>query len=387
MADDENGTNARFWSEAPEYDQVNPQITEYDGYYAWDTPTGWWQVRLHKDGYQDARSVWLPVLPVQLGVNLEMKQIDTGSGTNPGGSNPGGSTSVTTFDKESDDKSTVIGVNAITTQDDQSPITNDDGSYSLPGGGTFTLPNGVVITVPAGTVVSADRKTVTVPKDRGVCTIEYPSGITIDTREDIVILIDGDIPLGYSIVSDNPYSDVKTSDFFFDYVMFAYNHELMVGTNSNPMTFSPNTTTTRGMIVTILYRMAGSPDVGGMANPFSDVADGVWYSDAVRWAAENGIVYGIGNGNYAPNAPITRQDLAVILERYANFMGITLPSAQSYTAFIDAAGIANYAKEAIERFFRAGIIGGYPDGSVKLKGEATRDEVTTMMMRFIEAAK
>ena len=75
QADDANGTNARLWTEAGEYNEVNPQYTNAEGWYAWDTPTGWWQVRLHKDGYQDAKSAWLPVLPVQLGVNLNMVKI------------------------------------------------------------------------------------------------------------------------------------------------------------------------------------------------------------------------------------------------------------------------------------------------------------------------
>ncbi|MCL2163979.1 MAG: S-layer homology domain-containing protein, partial [Oscillospiraceae bacterium] len=131
--------------------------------------------------------------------------------------------------------------------------------------------------------------------------------------------------------------------------------------------------------------MAGSPDVSGLENPFGDVEGGTWYTDAVKWAAANGIVSGVGGGLYDPNAPITRQDLAVILARYADFMGITLPRAQNYTGFTDDADIANYAKEAIERFFRANIIGGYPDGSVKPQSEATRAEVAAMMMRFLEA--
>jgi hypothetical protein len=92
QADDENGTNARLWTEADEYGEVNPQITGEDGWYAWDVPIGWWQVRLTKEGYEDAQSAWLPVLPVQLGVNIEMKAVSTGNpgGGNPGGGNPGG---------------------------------------------------------------------------------------------------------------------------------------------------------------------------------------------------------------------------------------------------------------------------------------------------------
>ena len=111
----------------------------------------------------------------------------------------------------------------------------------------------------------------------------------------------------------------------------------------------------------------------------------MYYADAIKWAAANGIVGGYGGGRYGPEDNITREQLAVILARYADFMGIALPGARSYTGFIDDADIANYAKEAIEWFFKANIIRGYPDGSCKPQGEATRAEVATMLMRFIEA--
>ena len=124
-----------------------------------------------------------------------------------------------------------------------------------------------------------------------------------------------------------------------------------------------------------------------MENLFDDVASGTWYTDAVKWAAANGIVSGIGGGRYDPNAPITRQDLAVILARYADFMGIALPGARSYTVFTDDADIANYAKEAIERFFEANIIDGYPDGSFRPQGETTRAEFAAMLMRSLEATE
>jgi len=150
------------------------------------------------------------------------------------------------------------------------------------------------------------------------------------------------------------------------------------------VTLGPDMSTTRGMIVTILYRAAGSPDVSGLSNPFSDVAGGQYYRDAVIWAAANGIVAGIGNGKYDPDANITRQDLAVILYRYAQWAGIELPVTQDYTGFTDDAHVANYAKDAIEAFFKAGIINGYPDGSFQPNGTATRAEVAAMIHRFFE---
>ena len=161
----------------------------------------------------------------------------------------------------------------------------------------------------------------------------------------------------------------------------------MVGTSTDPVMFSPGAAATRGTILTVLHRMAGSPDASNFANPFGDVAPGAWYADAVTWAAAIGIVAGVadaglpagqagegsaGEGSFDPNAPITRQDLVAMLSRYADHMGMTLPTVRDYPGFIDDADIANYAKEAIERFFRAQIIGGYPDGDFKPQGEATR---------------
>jgi hypothetical protein len=138
------------------------------------------------------------------------------------------------------------------------------------------------------------------------------------------------------------------------------------------------------MIVTILYRHAGSPDVSGLTNPFDDVADGTWYTDAMKWVAANKIVFGMGNGKLGPNDNITRQDLAVILTRYADFAGLKLPVIRDYPGFKDDANIANYAKDAIERFFKAGIISGKPGNLFDPKGQATRAEAAAMVHRFVE---
>jgi len=314
------------------------------------------------------------------------------------------------------------GGSTVDTPEGQDYVDNDDGSTTLPGGGTITTPGGNEIEAPPGTNI-ADDGTITFPPDsggaintpsggngNGGATINVPPGTVIDgggkisfpsgsgggtitdsfgntfnMPEDAVIILDMDTPLGYFIDIDNPYGDVRNSDWYYNAVLFAYSHGLMNGASAAPMMFSPNAAATRSMTVTVLYRMAGSPDVSDLDNPFGDVEDGTWYTDAVKWAAANGIVSGVGGGLYDPNAPITRQDLAVILARYADLLGISLPSARSNSEFIDDADIANYAKEAIERFFRAGIIGGYPDGGMKPQGEATRAEVAAMMMRFLEA--
>ncbi|MCL2046461.1 MAG: S-layer homology domain-containing protein [Oscillospiraceae bacterium] len=319
--------------------------------------------------------------------------ITGGGGSNGGGSN--GSSGITpinpreTPSTDGSGKITDLGNGAfVETPLGQDPIMNDDGSMTLPGGGKITSPDGkqgnVVIYAPPGTTITPDMK-VGFHKGSDGAVILHANGNTFNINEDAIIILDRDTPLGYYISIYNPFTDVKDSDWFFDSVLFAYFHNLMNGTNTIPMMFSPNATMTRAMIVTVLYRMAGSPEVSDFENPFDDVSTGTWYTDAVKWAAANDIVKGIGNGNYDPNAPITRQDLAVILARCADFIGITLPEVRNYIRFIDDSDIANYAQEAIERFYTAGIISGYPNGSFNPKGEATRAEVATMLMKYIEA--
>jgi hypothetical protein len=146
-------------------------------------------------------------------------------------------------------------------------------------------------------------------------------------------------------------------------------------------------TLTRGMVVTVLYRIEGSPDVSGLTNPFSDVAAGRYYTDAVIWAASNGIINGMGGGRFGPDIDITRQDLATILDRYATFAEMTLPEVRAYPGFNDDADIANYAREALERFFKAGIINGRPGNRFDPRGTATRAELATMLMNFLETAE
>jgi len=182
----------------------------------------------------------------------------------------------------------------------------------------------------------------------------------------------------------NPFEDVSSSDWFYGDVEYVYASGLMLGTSVDQMLFSPNENTTRGMIVTMLYRVAGSPDVSNLTNPFGDVAGDEWFTAAVIWAAANGIVSGYGNGEYGPEDSITRQDLVVILNNYAEFAGIELPSTYEYTGFDDDVDIAGYAKCAVESFFMAGIIEGKPGNIFDPMGNATRAEVAALLHRFLD---
>ena len=186
-----------------------------------------------------------------------------------------------------------------------------------------------------------------------------------------------------SVVIDNPFKDIKKSDWFYDDVMYVYSHKLMGSTSTEAMLFSPNMPLTRGMIVTVLYRLVGSPDVSGLTNPFTDVAGNTWYTDAVKWAVENKIVNGYGNGKFGPDDNIIRQDMAVILMRYMSFIKYEYVVTEEYRVFADEDKIDDYAKNAVQVLNKLGIINGKGNGIIDPKGMATRAEVAVMLHRFL----
>ena len=179
----------------------------------------------------------------------------------------------------------------------------------------------------------------------------------------------------------NPYSDVLTSDWFYGDVQYVTEHNLMSGVGGG--LFSPNTPMTRGMLVTVLYRMHGSPSIGELNNPFTDVASGQYYTDAVIWAAANNLVLGYGDGRFGPNDLITRQDMAALFARYVAFKGVELPSGTPIV-FSDAARIGDYAKAAVDELTAAGILNGRPGNLFDPTGTATRAEAAAVLHRFLD---
>ena len=180
----------------------------------------------------------------------------------------------------------------------------------------------------------------------------------------------------------NPFADVSANAWYHDAVVFVYSRGLMSGTHTNPMQFSPNAPLTRGMVVTVLHRYLGSPNAN-TANPFSDIANETWYTDAVRWAAENNIVSGFGDGRFGASDNITRQDMAVILARFADFAEMQLPQTRNPVTFNDNANIAPYATQAVETLFRAEVINGRPNNVFDPTGNASRAEFAAMLMNFL----
>jgi len=180
-----------------------------------------------------------------------------------------------------------------------------------------------------------------------------------------------------------PFVDIGPMDWFYEQVRYVYEHGLMTGTNAT--TFNPNTPVTRAMAVQVLYNHGREQlSVGTLNNPFTDVAGDAWYHDAVVWAANNGIVNGLGDGIFAPSDYITRAHLVVVLNNYANIMELELPAQRNNLFFADNADIRNYAREAIQRFFMAMIISGRPDGTFDPQGNVTRAELASMLSSFVK---
>ncbi len=186
---------------------------------------------------------------------------------------------------------------------------------------------------------------------------------------------------------DLPFNDVPESYWAYDAIQYVYGEGLMAGTSGS--TFSPEGTTTRGQIVTILWRLSGSPVVNYLMD-FDDVDPAAYYAEAIRWATSEGIAGGYGGGVFGPDDPITREQLAVMLHRYAQHEGydVSIGEDTNILSYADAFTVSEYAVSALQWACGAGIISGTGDGSTLTpQGEATRAQVAVMLMRFCELDK
>ena len=274
--------------------------------------------------------------------------------------------------------------------------------YSTGGGPTtyaVTAPdveNGTVRVSPSrasrGTTV-----TITVTPDEGY---ELESLTVLDSRDNEITLTDkGDgkytftMPSGRVTVEASfaeiapeplPFGDVDDGDWFADAVRFVYENGMMNGVSETD--FAPHATTSRSMIVTILYRLEGEPVVDD-AMGFTDVAGDAYYAEAVRWAASEGIVGGYGGGLFGSDDAVTREQLAVILYRYAVYKGydVSIGEDTNILSYADFADLSEYAIPAMQWACGAGVITGVTDATLVPQGEATRAQVAAMLMRFVEA--
>lgn len=198
-----------------------------------------------------------------------------------------------------------------------------------------------------------------------------------------VIMIFGSLPV--NVFAQNKYTsfiDVKESDWFYDAVSYVHKKNIMNGTDEDK--FSPNTITTRGMIVTILHRMEGKPIEN--ASVFSDVAKDEYYFNAISWASKNNIVKGYGNGNFGPNDKITREQLATILYRYSEYKNHKTNLKADIMSFADGNDVSEYAIDAMQWALASGLIKGLDNNMLQPKDGATRSQVAMIIMRFMESA-
>lgn len=292
----------------------------------------------------------------------------------------------------------------VTVSFTEAPKSNDAGVSSITVAGFKAVAganNSYTVTVPYGTVVKTGsfvivtrhpRATVsaltntrniwsfTVTAEDGVTTAVYT--VTVNTAalpEPITPGVDNKKPASKPEVK-LPFTDVSTSDWFYDDVAFVYENGLFSGTDSR--SFSPNASMTRAMLVTVLYRLEGEPTVTGRSS-FTDVRSGAYYEKAVIWAAANGIVTGTDSTSFSPAAKVTREQLAAILYRYAQYRKLDTDASAKLNSFTDADSVSAYASEALGWAVSEGLING-ASGKLMPKGDATRAQVAAILHRFVK---
>ncbi len=184
---------------------------------------------------------------------------------------------------------------------------------------------------------------------------------------------------------ENPFGDVKQADWFYAGVKFANEHALFQGTAAD--TFSPDAPMTRGMLVTVLWRLDGKP-AAAAAGRFADVAPAAYYAEAVAWASEQGVVNGIDATHFAPENEVTREQIAAILYRYAEKKGMNTQNRADLSVFPDAAQVSAYAKDALAWANAEGLVKGMAQSGrdyLAPQGHATRAQVATILARYAQS--
>lgn len=198
-------------------------------------------------------------------------------------------------------------------------------------------------------------------------------------KEDTTTTTDTPTTSDTPIADTQKFTDVYAGSWYYDAVKYVSEKGLMVGTSAN--TFSPTGTATRGMIVTILHRLEGSPRFSGVT--FSDVSENIYCAEAVKWASENNIVSGYGNNTFGPNDPITREQMAAIFMRYSQFKGDDISKRVDISAYKDVSKISPWAKDAVSWANAVGLIAG--DGTnLNPSSKATRAEIAAFFMKYLE---
>lgn len=197
--------------------------------------------------------------------------------------------------------------------------------------------------------------------------------------EDIPVMPGNPVVKPTTSQKENTFRDVAPDAWYAEDVSFAVEHGIMNGVGDN--CFAPDAAVTRGMVVTILWRLENKPSARG--NSFTDVAADAWYAEAVQWASENGIVNGYGDGLFGPEDNVTRQQLATMIFRYAQYIGRDTTKSADLTAFADYARVEAYAQNAISWAVAEGLING-ADGKLMPQGQATRAQLAAIIHRFVK---
>ncbi|MCK9859349.1 S-layer homology domain-containing protein [Paenibacillus sp. ATY16] len=267
----------------------------------------------------------------------------------------------------------------VNTPKDKPAVTDKNGNTTLPGGGEIAIKGGTKIKVPEGTTIDSNDK-MTLPAGKSA-EVALSGGMSLNLHEGTELVFDDDTPLGFLVLSGNPFRDVNKADWFYSYVNFAYTYGLFNGMTST--TFSPGTSMTRAMFVQVLANLENVNRSDYTSSRFRDVTDGQWYTAAVEWAAESRIVNGINTNLFDPNSPMTREQMLVILYNYMKYKGYEIPESQS-KSFADEGEMSSWALKAVQALRGIGIVSGKPNNLFDPNATATRAEVATIFVRFVE---
>lgn len=243
----------------------------------------------------------------------------------------------------------------------------------------------ITITLSPDKGYKLDKLTVTDGSGKTVSTVKKSDTVYTFTMPASAVKVGVSYVKATETPSETKFNDVSANDWFASAVDYVTGKGMMNGTADN--TFSPKANTTRGMVVTVLYRLENQPSTSVAS--FTDVASGAYYANAVAWANANGIVSGYGSGKFGPNDKVTREQLAAILYRYAQYKkyDVSVGEDTNILSYDDAQSISSYAIPAIQWACGAGVVTGKSGSKLDPKGNATRAEVAAMLMRFCENVK
>lgn len=241
----------------------------------------------------------------------------------------------------------------------------------------------ITITLSPDKGYKLDKLTVTDGSGKTVSTVKKSDTVYTFTMPASAVKVGVSYVKATETPSETKFNDVSANDWFASAVDYVTGKGMMNGTADN--TFSPKANTTRGMVVTVLYRLENQPSTS--AASFTDVASGAYYANAVAWANANGIVSGYGSGKFGPNDKVTREQLAAILYRYAQYKKYDVSGANSLDGYTDVQSVSSYAVPALQWANAAGVVTGKSGSKLDPKGNATRAEVAAMLMRFCENVK